>query len=110
MRGKLALVSAAIALGGCASAKEIYTPDGRKGYTVQCPSAGGIQNDWGKCFAKAGEICGARGYDILERSSDGSIDRQAFGSGKGEAVTGQTRVMVIQCKGDGPSLAGPAKQ
>jgi hypothetical protein len=97
VRGEVAFAAlmTALALGGCATAKEIYTADGRKGYAIRCPSAAGIQNDWSKCIAKAGDMCGARGYDVLERSADESLERDM----NGKLVTGQTRVMIIQCRG-----------
>jgi hypothetical protein len=41
-----------------------YTADGRPGYDVHC---NGAALTWAACSAKAGELCEARGYDILER-------------------------------------------
>jgi hypothetical protein len=91
---------------GCAQKliqpKETYTADGRKGYAINCGGiagasvgtalslAGGGQGavanydatappNWAVCFQRAGDLCGTRGYDVLERSPNGA--------------------MLIQCKG-----------
>jgi hypothetical protein len=92
-------------VGGCnAAPKDIYTADGRRGHVLDCspkreiasralaasgsdraPFRGAAENmpppqpDWGKCFAQAGNLCGAQGYDTLERNPSGT--------------------MVVQCKG-----------
>lgn len=79
------------AVGGCAKPPaEIVTPSGQKGHSVDCrdkarivrsmgvPSSGpspplDIAPDWPSCFKQAGAICGARGYEILERHQTGMI-------------------------------------
>jgi hypothetical protein len=60
----MALVSA-----GCTSIKPTYTQTGLAGYTINCP--GGSRE---KCFAKAGEACGQRGYDIAQQSEEGHFN------------------------------------
>jgi len=52
---------------GCATERQIYTPDGQRGYHINC---GGTANNWGTCYEKAGEICGHRGYEILDKSTE----------------------------------------
>lgn len=54
----------------------------------------GRQEGYAVNFAKASEICGAWGYNILERSSDEGIGRDL----NGKLVSTQTRVMMIQCR------------
>ena len=54
------------ALTGCAIAQKTYTPDGREGYTITCGGA----LDWSYCERKAGEICRARGYEVLNRTEE----------------------------------------
>jgi hypothetical protein len=54
----------AFALTGCAFSKEVYLPDGAKGYSISCDGAAvGIAT----CFEKAGDLCGSKGYDQLSR-------------------------------------------
>jgi type 1 fimbria pilin len=57
---------AALWLSGCATADKIHTPDGRTGYSISC---NGTVQDWGSCYEKAGDICGSRGYDVLDKSA-----------------------------------------
>jgi hypothetical protein len=47
-------------LGGCTTAKDIYLPNGTKGYDIRCD---GLGNRMENCFQKAGDICGPKGYD-----------------------------------------------
>lgn len=62
--GFLKYVVLAFALTGCAFSKEIYLPDGTKGHSISCDGAAvGIAT----CFEKAGDLCGAKGYDQLGR-------------------------------------------
>lgn len=85
-RGTLALAiaaSAVLALGGCAVATQITTPSGQPGYSINCSST----NDMGRCFKKAGELCGTRGYDIISKHDKS----QGFWSGANQTL-------VIQCK------------
>lgn len=56
---KLALLAAAAALAGCATAEYSPTADGRGKFTISCPA-----NEIGRCFAKARETC-PRGYTVL---------------------------------------------
>ena len=81
-------------IGGCATAKQTYTSDGKKGYVIDC--SGGALN-WGMCYEKAGEICGAKGYVVLEKSSEKGvvISGSQFGLYGGSVLY---RSMVIKCK------------
>jgi len=93
------LLALPILLLGCASATQTYAPDGRAAHAVDC---GGLMRDWGACMERAGEICGARGYDILARDTDrnrsgGSSRRGSIGGGF--AATTHTRNMLISCRG-----------
>ncbi len=66
-------------LAGCTTSKEMYLHDGSRGYDIRCDGIGDrVEN----CFQKAGEICGAKGYDIT--SPQGSVT--------------QTRSLFIRCK------------
>jgi hypothetical protein len=52
-------------------------------------------NSWNGCYQRAGEICGKRGYDILQQSGE-----KGFVASGDFASTTNNRTMVIRCKGD----------
>lgn len=55
---------ATLTLASCAIVKDTYMPDGSKGYSISCDGAAvGIN----VCFEKAGDLCGASGYDLITR-------------------------------------------
>lgn len=78
---------------GCARSTELYTQDGRVGYQIDCS---GSAMTWGACYQKAGELCGARGYQVI--GVDGSerpiLTATQFGIIAGSMVT---RTAVIMC-------------
>ena len=94
MKFGLFVVTTAL-LGGCASSSQTYTADGGVGHSLNCS---GLARNWGMCQEKAGEICGARGYNILSTSGDKGLI--ATGSSGGDFFAGTTisRSMVVQCK------------
>jgi hypothetical protein len=96
----VAVVCILSALSACTSSTQTYTPDGSVGYTLSC------FNDWGGCFAKAGDLCKSRGYTVIDRHEE----KHAYGSGNsatwsggtgqispGFAGTESTRTMLIKC-------------
>jgi hypothetical protein len=98
-------LSSVVTLGGCAIAREMYLPDGSVGYNIQCD---GSANSISNCFQKAGELCGSKGYALLNREGEmapfgmsaGSISANSI-SAKGAYVT-QTgafvsRSLFIKC-------------
>jgi hypothetical protein len=92
MRVFAALLS--LALCACATVRETYAPDGRKAYALNCS---GSARGWDKCVAKAGQLCGSAGYDVL--SANGETGWVA-GMGGGNAYGGSTheRSMLVACK------------
>jgi hypothetical protein len=93
-------------LGGCAFSQEIYLPDGSKGHNISCD---GSANSMGNCFQKAGELCGAKGYYIVNREGQAipfgtSVGSASVGPGGGSAgyisQSGMmvTRSLFIKCK------------
>lgn len=85
----------AMILSSCATVRESYAPDGRKSYALNCS---GTARGWDKCFSAAGEICGAKGYDILDRSSEGvAAIGGSFQGGFSGAKTNE-RTMLVACK------------
>lgn len=99
-----------IMLAGCASASHTYGPDGRDAYSLNCS---GAARTWGMCLEKAGDLCGTRGYEVLQASSEEGFiaaanagasisgNRANFaGSGSSAFFAGTThsRSMLIACK------------
>lgn len=81
-------------LSGCATVKESYSADGRKAYALNCSGQG---RGWDKCLAAAGERCGAKGYDVLDRSGE-QVSSMA---GTKAGIFGSTdveRSMLVACK------------
>lgn len=68
MNNKLKLITsvavAVVCLSGCAIANKTYLPDGTLGHSISCDGSAVGMN---VCFEKAGEICGAKGYKLLNR-------------------------------------------
>lgn len=89
---------AALAGTGCATTSQTYLPNGKIGHVVKCP---GMANDWGSCFSKAGEVCGAKGYDIVNQSGQ-VIPSAVFTAtnNQANAFAGSmvSRTLMIQCK------------
>lgn len=88
----------ALILAGCASASKTYGPDGREAYSLNCS---GMARTWGACLEKAGDICGARGYNVVSSSGDiGSIMAGGASTTNASIAGGTTinRSMVISCK------------
>jgi hypothetical protein len=85
---------AALVMVGCASSSKTYTADGREGYSLNCS---GLARNWGHCLEKAGELCGAKGYDVLAQSGDsGAIVTATTQSVQGGSVI--NRSMIVACK------------
>ena len=84
----------AVLLGGCAIARKTYTSDGKEGYILNCS---GNASTWGKCYERAGDLCGEKGYEVLEKigetltSSTSNILEQHSG-------TDINRNLIIKCK------------
>ena len=91
----LTLVSATILLiAGCADSEPVFTASGKKGHSIDCSD--GIST-WGECYEEAGELCGTRGYRVLEKMGDKELSIYAGNDGLfGESSN--TRSMIIQCK------------
>ena len=94
----VAIASVVLVLGASATVKETYAPDGRKAYTLNCS---GTARGWDKCYAAAGDLCKAAGYDVLSRNTeDVSLASVGGGGGSfgGSAVKTNERFMVVACK------------
>lgn len=91
---KICIVLLAAATAGCATSRETYAPDGRVGHTINCS---GAARTWGDCIAKAGDICAARGYDVIERSDQQGAILTATPNNMIGGVL-MYRSMLIACK------------
>ncbi len=79
---------------GCATAKKTYTSDGNEGFSITCS---GSALNWGMCYEKAGELCGEKGYEVLEKTGDTGavVSGNQFGLYGGSVIN---RNMIIKCK------------
>jgi hypothetical protein len=91
---------------GCATSKEVYLADGSKGHSISCD---GVVLNFGACLEKAGELCGARGYVVVNQSgeavpfstaSGGYTANSVAASGSFQAQSGAivTRSLFVKCK------------
>ncbi len=94
MKKLILIISIMVLAGGCATAKKTYTSDGKEGYAITCS---GSALNWGMCYEKAGEICGEKGYEVLEKSGDqgAMVSGNQFGLYGGSVIN---RSMIIKCK------------
>src|SRR5271166_3958538 len=98
---------------GCVNSQQTFTADGQQGHVITCTPAwtgglvGAVANastSWGQCYQKAGEICGAAGYDIVQQVGEGGVYGQA-GQGGGFVSSTNNRMMVVKCKGQAQAQA-----
>lgn len=74
----------AIFLSGCTvTGVPTYTPDGREGYAINC---GGALHNWSQCYTEAGKLCGASGYDVVDKTKPPLIGNT------------ERRSLVVACK------------
>lgn len=78
----------------CATSKKTYTEDGKEGFSINC--SGSVLN-WGNCYEKAGELCGSKGYEVMEKSGDvgNTISSNQYGLYGGSVIN---RSMRVKCK------------
>jgi hypothetical protein len=73
---------------------ETYLPDGERGHSISCSGAG---TSWADCYEKAGQACGAKGYDVIA----GGSDQTTAVAGNKYGVYGGTtnnRSILVKCK------------
>lgn len=86
---------AAMWLCGCVRAKQTHTPTGGAGYTITCT---GKAANWRMCYWRAKRICGATGYDVIDRSLENKpvvVDDARYGL---YASQMKHRKLVIACR------------
>jgi hypothetical protein len=63
----LSLIAAvSLCLGACATVDQTKASNGAATYNIGC----GGMDDWGFCYSKASELCGANGYEVLDKQGD----------------------------------------
>ncbi|NWG32569.1 MAG: hypothetical protein HXY29_13910 [Rhodocyclaceae bacterium] len=106
MTRTLATVAFVTALQGCATSKEVFLSDGSKGFNINC---GGALMNFGHCLEKAGEICGDKGYLVVNQQGEavpfsiasggyGANTLSASGGFYAQSGTIVTRNLFIKCK------------
>lgn len=84
----------AVLAGGCASGSQTYGPDGKQAFAINCS---GMARNWGMCYEKAGELCGTRGYEVINQSGDQGAGASITPSG-GFGGSVISRSLLIKCK------------
>ena len=79
---------------GCADSEPTFTSSGQRGHSIDCS---GEFSTWGDCYEKAGELCRARGYRVLEKMGDKESNVFADKNILSGTST-NTRSLIIQCK------------
>jgi hypothetical protein len=91
--GSVLIGTVMLVLAGCLPSAPLHTPDGRYGYSIDCSTE---VLSWARCFDKAGQLCGAAGFTIVNQPDCAST----------------RRTLVIACKGpcphDVPGVVCPA--
>jgi hypothetical protein len=88
------VLTAAIALAGCASSSKTYGPDGKEAYSINCS---GWARTWGMCYEKAGDLCGTKGYEVIGQGSDRGALASVNPSG-GFAGSTISRSLMVKCR------------
>jgi hypothetical protein len=80
-------------LAACVTSEEIDIAEGGRGYSIDC-SADHL--NWSLCYEKAGQICGEKGFEILDKTGDTGVVIAGVHYGVyGESD--QNRSMIIKC-------------
>ncbi|PSJ17852.1 hypothetical protein C7H79_05935 [Nitrosomonas supralitoralis] len=95
-------------LQGCAvpRGKEVFLADGARGYNIYC---GGSGLNYSNCLEKAGDICGTRGYHLVNQQGEivpFSIAVREFAPNSQSTTIGYvtqsgstvTRNLLVKCK------------
>ena len=90
IRSLLRLALSVVVVAGCAGSRTTYGPDGSEMHSINCS---GWARNWGMCLEKAGELCGPRGYQVVNRSGD-SPGMLVTGSSAAPVIS---RTMLVKC-------------
>lgn len=64
LRNRLLLLALLAPIAGCATSRDVRLADGWMAYVVSC---GGPLLNMGHCQEKAGELCGGRGFRVVNQ-------------------------------------------
>ena len=96
---KKLILLAAVVLAGCTTSREIIGPDGAKLFSINC---NGTARDISYCYEKAGELCGAAGYEVINTDGSSSpmliANRMPGGAFNMTGVSIVTRNVMARCK------------
>lgn len=95
---KICIAGVLVLLAGCVTATEVHLADGSKGHNISCH---GAARNFSHCLQAAGEICGARGYEVVTQQGDAvPFAVQTYGptAGQGFAGTAVSRNLFVRCK------------
>ncbi|KAF0865593.1 hypothetical protein [Pseudomonas sp. LD120] len=88
------ILLAILALAGCAATAKTEFKRGKKGLHINCS---GLSSSWNRCYTKASESCGSKGYKVIAKSGDTVEDPGDYLFGLNPA--GYTsRSMIVICK------------
>ncbi|MCE4053882.1 hypothetical protein [Pseudomonas sp. Au-Pse12] len=88
------ILLAVLAIAGCAATAKTEVKRGKKGLHINCS---GLSSSWEKCYTKATESCGPKGYKVVAKSGDAVEDPGDYPFGLNPA--GYTsRSMIVICK------------
>lgn len=91
---QIVMLLALVTLAGCATSKQVHTPSGELGHSINCS---GSALNWGMCYEKAGQLCGAKGYTVLSQTGDQGntlVTANQYGLYATPVVN---RSMIVQC-------------
>lgn len=71
---------------GCTTATEIRSPNGQKGFAIEC-------KNMTSCYAKAGEVCPS-GYNLVDNDTRTTGASVAFNN----AIIQSRSTVVVECK------------
>lgn len=86
---------AGLTLAGCAATVQpIQGPSGSQAYSIDCTNS----ETWQACYVKAGEVCGAEGSRIVDKSGgqQGAGWPSYYGYG-GYSYMYATRTLMVEC-------------
>ena len=94
----LGIFAVTVLVGGCATTNQTYDSSGKVAHMIKC---GGVLQGWGSCYEKAGTLCGASGYTVVEKNSarKRSSSWNIFsGMGSGSSFDTESRSLLVTCK------------
>ena len=86
---RLILIVFVLHLAGCATAKQVMTPDGKPGYSITC---NGTAVSMTVCYEKAAEVC-PKGYSVVDKQNQSGfvVSKNYMGSTSNKGI-------FVECK------------